>query len=170
MQAGGVGLISAQFGDNWLDPCVLIPCNKVGHKFFLTSEKQVLRLQSSDFPIVLKGNGYLQTIHKLLPFSSTGPSSRSQAVLKLIGYALLSGTSTACPLVASISALIKSALQDWSPDAIKISSGHLYMAIYNTSCATTASQIETDGMNVFEEGPALLQSYSQRSRPVRHGW
>ncbi|KAK1578339.1 hypothetical protein Q3G72_029466 [Acer saccharum] len=82
MQAGGVGLIFAQFGDNWLDPCVLIPCNKVGHKFFHTSEKQVLRLQSSDFPIVLKGNGYLQTIHKLLPFSSTGPSSRSQAVLK----------------------------------------------------------------------------------------
>ncbi|TXG71072.1 hypothetical protein EZV62_006007 [Acer yangbiense] len=84
----------------------------------------VLQLQSPDFPSVLKGNGYLQTIHKLLPFSSTGPSSMSKAVLKLhlssiIGYALLSGTSTACPLVARIVALIKSAHQDWSPDAIR---------------------------------------------------
>ncbi|KAK1550222.1 hypothetical protein Q3G72_015679 [Acer saccharum] len=57
MQAGGVGLIFVQSGDNRLDLCVLIPCNKVGHKFFLTSEKQVLRLQSSNFPRVLKGNG-----------------------------------------------------------------------------------------------------------------
>ncbi|TXG71080.1 hypothetical protein EZV62_006015 [Acer yangbiense] len=82
MQARGVGLIFAHSGDNRLDPCVLIPCNKVGHKFFLTSEKQVFQLQSPDIPRVLKGNGYLQTIHKLLPFSSTGPSSMSQAVLK----------------------------------------------------------------------------------------
>ncbi|TXG71058.1 hypothetical protein EZV62_005993 [Acer yangbiense] len=82
MQAGGVGLIFAQ---------------------------SVLQLQSSDFPRVLKGNGYLQTMHKLLPFSSTGPSSMSQAVLKtdivapgliegsIIGYALLSGTSIVAP-------------------------------------------------------------------------
>ncbi|KAK4838162.1 hypothetical protein QYF36_011558 [Acer negundo] len=77
MQAGGVGLIFAQSGDNWLDPCVLIPCNKGGHKFFLTSVKQVLQLQSSDFP-------------------------------SIFGYALLSGASTACPLVARIAALIKS--------------------------------------------------------------
>ncbi|KAK1575488.1 hypothetical protein Q3G72_005897 [Acer saccharum] len=83
MQAGGVGLIFSQSGDNRLDPCVLIPCNKVGNKFFLTSEKQVLQLQSSDFPRVLKG------------------------------------TSTACPLVARIAALIKSAHLDWSLDAIR---------------------------------------------------
>ncbi|KAK0597720.1 hypothetical protein LWI29_028015 [Acer saccharum] len=57
MQAGGVGLIFSQSGDNRLDPCVLIPCNKVGNKFFLTSEKQVLQLQSSDFLKVLKGKG-----------------------------------------------------------------------------------------------------------------
>ncbi|TXG71066.1 hypothetical protein EZV62_006001 [Acer yangbiense] len=42
----------------------------------------VPRLQSSDFPKVLKGNGYLRAIHKLLPISPTGPSSMSQAVLK----------------------------------------------------------------------------------------
>ncbi|TXG71064.1 hypothetical protein EZV62_005999 [Acer yangbiense] len=82
MQVGGVGLIFVQSGDNRLDPCVLIPYNKIGHIFFPTSKKQVLYLQSSGFPRVLKGNGYIQTIHKLLPFTSTGPSSMSQAVLK----------------------------------------------------------------------------------------
>ncbi|KAK4837036.1 hypothetical protein QYF36_002288 [Acer negundo] len=97
MQVGGVGLIFAQSGDNRLDLCVLIPCNKVGHKFFITSEKQVLRLQSSDFPRVLKGNGYLQTIHRLLPFSSTGPSSMSQAVLKQLSSNLLIKTGLLMP-------------------------------------------------------------------------
>ncbi|KAK1577319.1 hypothetical protein Q3G72_020650 [Acer saccharum] len=143
---------------------------KIGHKFFLTSEKQVFQLQSLDIHRVLKGNGYLQTIHKLLPFSSTGPSSMSQAVLKVYmpsepevkGHYCYKFNRFLqlpfCPLVARIAALIKSAHQDWSPDAIR------------SALVTSTSQIETDGMNVFEEGPTLLQSYSQRSRPVRHGW
>ncbi|KAK4837988.1 hypothetical protein QYF36_010172 [Acer negundo] len=61
------------------------------------STNQVLRLQSSDFPRVLKGNGYLQTIHRLLPFSSTGPSSMSQAVLKQLSSNLLIKTGLLMP-------------------------------------------------------------------------
>ncbi|KAK0597849.1 hypothetical protein LWI29_029168 [Acer saccharum] len=161
MQARGVGLIFAHSGDNQLDPCVLIPCNNVGHKFFLTSEKQVFQLQSLDIPRVLKGNGYLQTIHKLLPFSSTGPSSMSQAVLKVYMPSEPEVKGHYCykfNRFLQLPSLIKSAHQDWSPDAIR------------SALVTSTSQIETDGMNVFEEGPTLLQSYSQRSRPVRHGW
>ncbi|KAK4839751.1 hypothetical protein QYF36_024653 [Acer negundo] len=59
------------------------------------------------------------------------------------------GTSKACPLVARIAALIESAQQDWSPDAIR------------SALVTSTSQIETDGMNVSEEGPALLLTKKQ---------
>ncbi|KAK3219847.1 hypothetical protein Dsin_013817 [Dipteronia sinensis] len=83
MQAGGVGLTFAQSGDNRLDPCVLIPCNKVGHKFFLTSEKQFLQLQSSDSPECQRETDIsrLSTSCFISPLQDL-PSSMSQAVLK----------------------------------------------------------------------------------------
>ncbi|TXG71088.1 hypothetical protein EZV62_006023 [Acer yangbiense] len=54
-----------------------------------------------------------------------------------------------CPLVARIAALIKSALHDWSPDAIR------------SALVTSTSQIETDTMNLFEKGPTLLLTKKQ---------
>ncbi|TXG71083.1 hypothetical protein EZV62_006018 [Acer yangbiense] len=124
MQAGGVGLIFVQSGDKWLDPCVLVRCNKVGHKFFLTSEKQVLQLQSLDFPKVLKGNG-------------------------IIGYPLLPG-------VARIAALIKSAHQDWSPDAIRSALVTSSESKLNFLCCLSSAQYLSDSHSHMHSATVLV--------------
>ncbi|GFS44537.1 subtilase 1.3 [Actinidia rufa] len=57
------------------------------------------------------------------------------------GYALLYGSSMACPHVSGIVALIKSEHPNWSPAAIR------------SALVTTASQKGTDGMDITEVGP-----------------
>ncbi|KAI9174181.1 hypothetical protein LWI28_013257 [Acer negundo] len=163
-QAGGVGLIFAQYRANGLEPCFLIPCIKVDYEVG-TQILSYIRKASSPiaklgFPKTVIGKWVSP---KVASFSSRGPSSMSPSVLKpdmvapgvdilaayspvgakdsTIEYALQSGTSMACPHVAGIAALIKSVHKDWSPAAIR------------SALVTTASQFGTDGMNIFEEGP-----------------
>ncbi|KDO76781.1 hypothetical protein CISIN_1g042478mg [Citrus sinensis] len=161
-QAGGVGLIYAQFHTDGLDSCNLIPCIKVNYEvgtqilsYIRRARSPIAKLSSPETVI-----GDLVS-PRVASFSSRGPNSMSPAVLKpdivapgvdilsayppigskdIQGYALLSGTSMSCPHVAGIAALIKSLHRDWSPAAIR------------SALVTTASQTGTDGMNIFEEG------------------
>ncbi|KAH9774825.1 subtilisin-like protease SBT3.6 [Citrus sinensis] len=161
-QAGGVGLIYAQFHTDGLDSCNLIHCIKVNYEvgtqilsYIRRARSPIAKLSSPETVI-----GDLVS-PRVASFSSRGPNSMSPAVLKpdivapgvdilsayppigskdIQGYALLSGTSMSCPHVAGIAALIKSLHRDWSPAAIR------------SALVTTASQTGTDGMNIFEEG------------------
>ncbi|EEF43472.1 Cucumisin precursor, putative [Ricinus communis] len=162
-QAGGIALIFAQFHNDGLDSCKLIPCIKVDYEVgtFILSYIRKTRypIAKLSFPKTVIGN---QASPRVASFSSRGPSSISPLVLKpdiaapgvdILAayrpadnenrntYTLLSGTSMACPHVAGIAALIKSVHPNWSPAAIR------------SALVTTASQIGTDGMNIYSEGP-----------------
>ncbi|KAF2313553.1 hypothetical protein GH714_011635 [Hevea brasiliensis] len=161
-EAGGIALIFAQFHNDGLDPCKLIPCIKVDYEIGTQILSYIRKARSPiaklSFPKTVIGK---QASPQVASFSSRGPSSISPAVLKPDiaapgvdilaayrpanhengkAYALLSGTSMACPHVAGIVALIRSMHPNWSPAAIR------------SAIVTTASQIGTDGMNIFEEG------------------
>ncbi|XP_020539569.1 subtilisin-like protease SBT3.8 isoform X2 [Jatropha curcas] len=163
-KAGGIALIFAQYQNDGLKPCKLIACVKVdyemGTQILSYIRKARFPIAKLSFPKTVIGE---QASPQVAPFSSRGPSSISPAVLKpdiaapgvdilaAYGpaaknendhtYALLSGTSMACPHVAGIVALIKSIHPNWSPAAIR------------SALVTTASQTGTDGMNIYEEGP-----------------
>ncbi|TYI39758.1 hypothetical protein ES332_A02G116200v1 [Gossypium tomentosum] len=161
-EAGGVGLIFAQYRSDGLESCHYIPCIKVDYEV----GTQILSyIRKARYPIAKLG--IPKTIigkwvsPKVADFSGRGPSSISPIVLKpdiaapgvdiiaayipfgakkSSGFALLSGTSMSCPHIAGITALIKSVHKNWSPAAIR------------SALVTTASQKGTDRSNIAEEG------------------
>ncbi|GMI66020.1 hypothetical protein like AT1G32960 [Hibiscus trionum] len=161
-EAGGVGLIFAQYRADGLDSCHFIPCIKVDYEV----GTQILSyIRKSRSPIAKLGIPKTDIGKWLSPrvadFSARGPSSISPAVLKpdiaapgvdivaayipfgaerTSGYALMSGTSMSCPHVAGITTLIKSVHKNWSPAAIR------------SALVTTASQTGSHGSNIAEEG------------------
>ncbi|KAM5571385.1 subtilisin-like protease SBT3.10 [Rosa sericea] len=166
-KAGGIGLIYAQFPNDGLEPCK-IPCIKVDYEvgtqilFYIRKARYPISKLSEPTTVVGKW-----VSPQVATFSSRGPSSMTPAVLKpdiaapgvdIIaafrphekkqsnGYALLSGTSMACPHVTGIVGLIKSVHQDWSPAAIK------------SALVTTASQTGTDGTSISAEGPTRKEA------------
>ncbi|XP_050227760.1 subtilisin-like protease SBT3.2 isoform X2 [Mercurialis annua] len=164
-QAGGVAVIFAQFHNDGLDNCKLIPCVKVDYEIgtLILSYIRKARypIAKLSFPKTVIGE---QASPQVASFSSRGPSSISPSVLKpdiaapgvdILAayrpaaknehsktYSLLSGTSMACPHVAGIAALIKSVHPNWSP------------AVIRSALVTTASQIGTDGRKIYSEGPS----------------
>ncbi|KAL6348864.1 hypothetical protein AAG906_033520 [Vitis piasezkii] len=163
LEAGGIGLIFAQFPTSQLESCDLIPCIKVNYEVGTQILTYIRKARSPTaklkFPKTVTGKWASPHVAY---FSSRGPSSMSPAVLKpdvaapgvnilaayspvdagtSNGFAFLSGTSMACPHVSGLAALIKSAHPTWSPAAIR------------SALVTSASQTGTDGMDIIEEGP-----------------
>ncbi|XAR70117.1 Tripeptidyl-peptidase II [Bertholletia excelsa] len=163
VKAGGVGLIYAQFRDNQLDPCDVIPCIRVDYE---VGTKILSYIRKARYPTVKltppRANIGDTASPRVAYFSSRGPSTVTPAILKpdiaapgvnilaavppvreehSSGFGMLSGTSMACPHVTGIVALIKSAHPYWSP------------AVIRSALVTTASQKGTDGMDMTEVGP-----------------
>ncbi|GFS32480.1 subtilase family protein [Actinidia rufa] len=164
-QAGGIGLIYAHYDDNLLESCDVFPCVRVDYEagtqilsYIRKARHPTVKLS---FPKTVIGES---AAPRAAYFSARGPSSVSPGVLKpdvaapgvsilaayppldkdhRAGYALLSGTSMACPHVSGIVALIKSEHPNWSPAAIR------------STLVTTASQKGTDGMDITEVGTTL---------------
>ncbi|GFY87297.1 subtilase family protein [Actinidia rufa] len=129
-QAGGIGLIYAHYDDNLLESCDVFPCVRVDYEagtqilsYIRKARHPTVKLS---FPKTVIGES---AAPRAAYFSARGPSSISPGVLKpdvaapgvsilaayppldkdhRAGYALLSGTSMACPHVSGIVALIKS--------------------------------------------------------------
>ncbi|KAJ6724176.1 SUBTILISIN-LIKE PROTEASE SBT3.1-RELATED [Salix viminalis] len=160
-EAGGVGLIFAQFHHDGIELCK-VPCVKVDYEVGTQIVSYIRKARSPtaklSFPKTVVGK---RVSPRLASFSSRGPSSISPEVLKPDiaapgvdilaayrpasrdqddSYQFLSGTSMACPHVTGIVALIKSLHPNWSPAAIR------------SALVTSASQTATDGMKIFEEG------------------
>lgn len=156
--AGGKGLIFAQFDDNVLVSCILIPCVKVDYEVGTQILSYIRKARSPtaklSIPKTVVGN---LVSPQVAYFSGRGPSTMFPAVLKpdiaapgvnilaayppgKKGYALQSGTSMACPHVSGIAALIKSVHRNWSPAAIR------------SALVTTASPTGIDGMDIVELG------------------
>ncbi|KAF3434167.1 hypothetical protein FNV43_RR25270 [Rhamnella rubrinervis] len=164
-EAGGVGLVYAQFHEDGLGSCE-IPCVKVDYQvgtqilsYIRRSRSPVAKLTS---PSTVIGKWMSP---RVASFSSRGPSSITPDVLKpdiaapgvdilaayppfdshshshSQSYAFLSGTSMSCPHVAGIAALVKSLHPNWSPAAIR------------SALVTTASQTGTDGTSITAQGP-----------------
>ncbi|KAL5551488.1 hypothetical protein UlMin_001664 [Ulmus minor] len=161
LEAGGVGIIFAQFHMDGLASCG-IPCVKVDYEVATQIITYIRRARSPtaklSSPNTVIGKRMSPSVAS---FSSRGPSSLTPEILKpdvaapgvdilaaypsvysnsSHGYAFLSGTSMACPHVAGIASLIKSVHKDWSPAAIR------------SALVTTASQIGTDGTYINAEG------------------
>ncbi|KAL2647554.1 hypothetical protein AAZV13_05G125100 [Glycine max] len=161
-EAGGVGLVYAQYHEDGLNQCGSFPCIKVDYEVGTQTLTYIRRSRfptaSLSFPKTVIGKW---TSPRVASFSSRGPSSMSPTVLKpdiaapgvdilaafppkgttrSSGFAFLSGTSMSCPHVAGIAALIKSKHPTWSPAAIR------------SALVTTASQTGTDGSLISEEG------------------
>uniref|UniRef100_A0A2N9ICN0 Inhibitor I9 domain-containing protein n=1 Tax=Fagus sylvatica TaxID=28930 RepID=A0A2N9ICN0_FAGSY len=160
MDVGGVGIIFAQIHDDGLQSCDIIPCIKVDYEVGTQILSYIRKARSPtaklSFPKTVIGKW---ASPRVASFSSRGPSSVSPAVLKpdiaapgvdILAavppsdgsrFAMKSGTSMACPHVAGIVALIKSAHPKWSPAAIR------------SALVTTASQVGTDGSSIAESSP-----------------
>ncbi|XP_022737303.1 subtilisin-like protease SBT3.6 [Durio zibethinus] len=162
LEAGGIGLIFAQYRSDGLDSCRYIPCIKVDYEVGTQILSYIRKARSPIAKLSIPKTVIGKFVSpRVADFSARGPSSISPAVLKPdiaapgvdilaayipvgtekgIGYAFLSGTSMSCPHVAGIAALIKTVHKNWSPAAIK------------SALVTTASQTGTDGSNIAEEG------------------
>ncbi|KAK7318983.1 hypothetical protein RJT34_03692 [Clitoria ternatea] len=162
-EAGGVGLIYAQYDEDGLNHCGFFPCVKVDYEVGTQILTYIRRARfptaSLSFPKTVIGKWISP---RVASFSARGPSSMSPTVLKpdiaapgvdilaafppkgttkrINQFAFLSGTSMSCPHVAGIAALIKSKHPTWSPAAIR------------SALVTTASQTGTDGSTISEEG------------------
>ncbi|XP_059442359.1 subtilisin-like protease SBT3.9 [Corylus avellana] len=163
LEAGGVGLIFAHFKDDGLVSCNIIPCIRVNYDVGTQILSYIRRARSPTAKLSFPRTDIGKWVSpRVATFSSRGPSSMSPAVLKpdiaapgvdilaayppvhtkrSNGFALLSGTSMACPHVAGIAALIKSVHQNWSPAAIR------------SALVTSAYQIGTDGTSIYQDGP-----------------
>ncbi|XVF10279.1 hypothetical protein REPUB_Repub07fG0169000 [Reevesia pubescens] len=142
LEAGGVGLIFAQYRSDGLNPCRYIPCIKVDYEVGTQILSYIRKARVADFsargpcsisPAVLKPDIAAPGVDILAAYIPVDDEKSS-------GYEILSGTSMSCPHVAGIAALIKSVHKNWSPAAIK------------SALVTTASQTGTDGSNIAEEG------------------
>ncbi|KAF7035688.1 hypothetical protein CFC21_046511 [Triticum aestivum] len=134
--AGAKGLIFAQYTTNLLLICKGgMPCIVVDYEIAQRIESYLAITES---PIVkvspgmtVVGDGVLSP--RVASFSSRGPSPLFPGILKPditapgVGilaavrgfYALMDGTSMACPHVSAVTALLKSVHPDWSPAMIK---------------------------------------------------
>ncbi|XP_054805306.1 subtilisin-like protease SBT3.9 [Prosopis cineraria] len=161
-KAGGVGLIYAQFHEDGLSKCGLIPCIKVDYEVGTQIISYIRRARFPTAKLSLPKTVIGKWASpRVASFSSRGPSTISPTVLKPdiaapgvdilaayppkartpnSGFAFLSGTSMSCPHVAGIAALLKSKHPTWSPAAIR------------SALVTTASQTATDGDVISEEG------------------
>ncbi|KAK9145831.1 hypothetical protein Sjap_005734 [Stephania japonica] len=133
-QAGGVGLIYAQFRDNLLIVKLGHPSTAVGKWVSPKVAYFSSRGPSSLSPAVLKPDIAAPGVSILAAFPPSNNPEHSRE------FYLESGTSMACPHVTGVAALIKSLHPDWSPAAIK------------SALVTTASHIATDRQNIIAEG------------------
>ncbi|XP_039013180.1 subtilisin-like protease SBT3.5 isoform X1 [Hibiscus syriacus] len=162
-EAGGVGLIFAQYSTDGLGSCQFIPCIKVDYEVGTQMLSYIRNARSPTAKLSMPKTVIGKWLSpKVADFSARGPSSISPAVLKpdiaapgvdivaayipfgaeqTTGYALMSGTSMSCPHVAGITALIKSVHKNWSPAAIR-----------SALVTTAASQTGRDGSYIAEEG------------------
>ncbi|XP_021281773.1 subtilisin-like protease SBT3.9 isoform X1 [Herrania umbratica] len=162
VEAGGVGLIFAQYRSDGLGSCQHIPCIKVDYEVGTRILSYIRKARSPIAKLSIPKTVIGKWVSpRVADFSARGPSSISPAVLKPdiaapgvdilaackpvgkekgSGYKFMSGTSMSCPHVAGIAALIKSVHKNWSPAAIR------------SALVTTASQTRTDGSNIAEEG------------------
>ncbi|KAD6795707.1 hypothetical protein E3N88_06603 [Mikania micrantha] len=139
-EAGGVGIIFAQYPTKDVTLTFVIPCVQVD---FSVGTSLVTYAESTSNPVVKIGVTKTiigkQTSPEVAFFSARGPSSLSPTVLKpdvaapgvnilaswsknqnpLLDFKIESGTSMACPHVSGIVALLKSIYPTWSPAAIK---------------------------------------------------
>ncbi|VVB11836.1 unnamed protein product [Arabis nemorensis] len=160
--AGGLGVIIARNPTHLLSPSVNFPSVAVD---FELGTDILFYIRSTRSPIVkihasrtLVGN---PVATKVATFSSRGPNSISPAILKpdiaapgvnilaatspnsssnVRGFALMSGTSMATPVVSGVVVLLKSLHPHWSPSAIK------------SAIVTTAWKTDPSGEPIFADG------------------
>ncbi|KAJ4747221.1 Subtilisin-like protease [Rhynchospora pubera] len=157
LDAGGRGIIYAQYTTNILypcrggGPCALVDfdiANKINSYIYSTSNPLVKISPAYN----IEGKQVLAP--RVAAFSSRGPNPRFPDILKPDiaasgvsilaavngGYQFMSGTSMACPHVTGIVALLKSLHPDWSPASIK------------SAIMTTASDNDLYGVQIEAEG------------------
>ncbi|KAJ4812317.1 Subtilisin-like protease SBT3.6 [Rhynchospora pubera] len=157
LDAGGRGIIYAQYTTNILypcrggGPCALVDfdiANKINSYIYSTSNPLVKISPAYN----IEGKQVLAP--RVAAFSSRGPNPRFPGILKPDiaasgvsilaavngGYQFMSGTSMACPHVTGIVALLKSLHPDWSPASIK------------SAIMTTASDTDSYGVQIEAEG------------------
>ncbi|XP_042435958.1 subtilisin-like protease SBT3.5 [Zingiber officinale] len=158
LNAGGKGLIFAQFTTNILDityQCTGVICVLVDFDVANRISNYAAAKSSPEVAVELTHSGVGEGVlsPKVAWFSSRGPAVLFPGVLKpdvaapgvsILGaerdsYTLGSGTSAACPHVSGVVALLKSLHPDWSHAAIK------------SALVTTASNINAYGMPIQAE-------------------
>ncbi|XP_023636581.1 subtilisin-like protease SBT3.10 isoform X2 [Capsella rubella] len=160
--AGGLGLIMARNPTHLLTPTRAFPYVSVDFElgtdilFYIRSTRSpIVNIQASR---TLIGRSVAT---KVATFSSRGPNSVSPAILKPDiaapgvnilaaispnsslsdgGFAMMSGTSMATPVVSGVVVLLKSLHPDWSPAAIK------------SAIVTTAWKTDPSGEPIFADG------------------
>ncbi|KAL6003954.1 hypothetical protein ACLOJK_004500 [Asimina triloba] len=139
-QAGGAGLILAQYTDHLPKTCLNISCFMIDYSVGLQIDDYI---QGPSGPQKSSGeDGLYDCSRRIICAGSKDVAAPGVNILAAYrhAYALASGTSIACPHVSGIAALIKSLHPDWSPAAIK------------SALVTTASTFDEFGSPIIAEG------------------
>ncbi|XP_044384930.1 subtilisin-like protease SBT1.7 [Triticum aestivum] len=94
-------------------------------------------------PEILKPDVIAPGVNILAAWSGAASPSGSDMDARRVDYNILSGTSTACPHVAGVAALIKKRHGDWTP------------AMIRSALVTTAGPLDKDGRDIVDSGSAI---------------
>ncbi|VAI17598.1 unnamed protein product [Triticum turgidum subsp. durum] len=94
-------------------------------------------------PEILKPDVIAPGVNILAAWSGAASPSGSDMDARRVEYNILSGTSTACPHVAGVAALIKKRHGDWTP------------AMIRSALVTTAGPLDKDGRDIVDSGSAI---------------